>query len=277
MHNKEQIEYWNAEAGENWVTQADALDLMLQNIGAALIARATLKLGDQVIDIGCGSGAVTLAAQDCIGDVGCAIGLDISRPLLRNAERRARERASRAIFIEADAATWRNATPADVVISRFGVMFFDNPAAAFANILQATKPDGRLHFACWRDPKKNDMGGGLMKAVAHLFTPPDVKPDPKAPGPFAFADSEYVGALLAKAGWRDVKFEAWDGRLPLLGATARENAELLARMGPIGRAMREQNIEIDRVVDALIPFLEQRCENGRYSLNAAVWLVSARR
>ena len=121
------------------------------------------------------------------------------------------------------------------------------------------------------------MGGGLMKAVAHLFTPPSVKPDPKAPGPFAFADRDYLNELLVNAGWRDVDFEAWDGKLPLAATSARDNAKFLAHMGPIGRAMREQNIAVERVVDALIPFLEQRNENGRYALNGAVWLLSARR
>jgi ubiquinone/menaquinone biosynthesis C-methylase UbiE len=281
MSNADQIEYWNGEAGANWVEQADALDLMLHDVGQAVFARAALSSGNRVLDVGCGSGALTLACQDQVGDTGQAIGLDISQPLIRNAQRRATERKSRAIFIEGDAATWRGVVgidvSADVVVSRFGVMFFDDPTAAFANILQLTKPGGHLHFACWRSPKENDMGSGLMKAAAPLFVMPDTKPEPTAPGPFAFADQAYVSGLLASAGWRDVAFEPRDGRLPLAGTTARENAVFLAQMGPIGRLMREQHVALDRVVDALVPFLEQRHENGKYALNGAIWLASARR
>jgi hypothetical protein len=104
-----------------------------------------------------------------------------------------------------------------------------------------------------------------------------VKPDPRAPGPYAFADQDYVSSILANAGWRDVAFEIWQGRLPLPSKSARENAQFLASMGPIGRAMREQHIAVERVIDALLPFLEKNKENDCYSLNASTWLVSARR
>jgi ubiquinone/menaquinone biosynthesis C-methylase UbiE len=277
MSNEQQIEYWNTEAGENWVTQAAALDLMLQAIGLAVLANAALQLGDRVVDIGCGSGALSFAAQERVGTSASVTGLDISRPLLRNAQRRALEKQLPTRFVEGDAATWHSDAQADAVISRFGVMFFDNPIVAFANILQFTKPGGKLTFACWRNPKENDLGGGLMQAAAQLFTPPEVKPEPKAPGPYAFADQDYVRSLLTTAGWRDIKFAAWDGFLPMAGATAHENAEFLARLGPIGRAMREQNVAIEKVIAVLLPFLEQRKDNSRYALKGAVWLVSAHR
>ncbi len=277
MPNTDQIEYWNGEAGATWVTQAEALDSLLREVGDAVIAHSKLKVGDSVLDIGCGSGALTLAAQARVGNTGQATGLDISKPLIQNAERRAGERKSRALFRQADASTWRADEPVDAIVSRFGVMFFDDPTAAFANILQSIKPGGVLTFACWRSPKENDMGGGLMKAVSHLFTPPEVKPDPTAPGPFAFADQTYVSTFLDKAGWRDVNFTPWDGRLPLTGNNAQEVAGFLARMGPIGRVMREQNVAVESVIDALIPFLETRKQNEAFALNGAVWIVTARR
>ncbi len=275
MSNTEQIEFWNGETGKNWVAQADALDLLLQGVLDAVLARAQLKRDEQVLDIGCGSGVLTFAAQESVGDVGQALGVDISRPLIQSAQRRAQARKSRATFLEADAATWRAELLADAIVSRFGLMFFANPTAAFANIIQATNPGGRLTFACWRSPKENGMGGGMMKAVSHLFTPPDVKPDPLAPGPFAFADQTYVNTLLANAGWRDVQFEKWDGPLPLNGKDVHEIAAFLTGMGPIGRMMREQNIAIERVIDALVPFLETRNAGGQFALNGAAWIVSA--
>src|SRR5215831_18603246 len=107
MPNAQQIEYWNGEAGENWVAQAEALDLMLHELGNSLLDHAAARMGQYVFDIGCGSGAVTLAAQDRVGKTGQAIGLDISRPLIYEARRRATERNSRAVFVEADASTWQ--------------------------------------------------------------------------------------------------------------------------------------------------------------------------
>jgi hypothetical protein len=156
-------------------------------------------------------------------------------------------------------------------------MFFDNPVAAFTNLLRLSKPDGRLHFASWCSPKESDLATGLMKAVGSLFTKTDTPPDPNAPGPYAFADQSRVTAILTEAGWSNVRFERWQGRLPLPGATLRESAEFVASMGAIGRLMREQHVAIDRVVDAIIPFLEQRTENKRVVLHSAAWLVSARK
>ena len=275
MSNKEQIDYWNGEAARTWIDQDDALDRMLNSISDAILDRAALQRGERVTDIGCGSGALTMAAQNRVGPEGIVVGVDISAPLLENACRRAKSIGSPAKFLRADAATWRAESQADALISRFGVMFFDDPGAAFASILHSTAPGGRLIFACWRSPKENDLGAGMMKAVAHLFTPPDVKPDPTAPGPFAFADSTYVQNFLTRAGWCNIRFEPWDGRLPLTGNSARDIAATLVRMGPVGRLVRDQNVDPATVVAALTPFVESRKVDGAYALNGAVWIVSA--
>ncbi|HTE43167.1 MAG TPA: class I SAM-dependent methyltransferase [Steroidobacteraceae bacterium] len=275
MSNSEQIAYWNGEAGNNWVAQADALDRMMHGIGEQVLTSAKLKGGDRVLDIGCGSGQLTLAAQKQAGDSGQVIGLDVSQQLIRDAQSRAARQHSRATFIEADAAMWLADVPADTVISRFGVMFFENPIVAFANILQSTQPGGHLTFSCWRHSSQNDMSGGMMQSVAHLFTPPAVKPDPKAPGAYAFSDESYVNTILTNAGWHDVKCEQWDGALPLPAPNASDNATFLAHLGPIGRLMREQNVAAERVIDGLVPFLESRKTHDTYILNASAWIVSA--
>ena len=277
MPNAQQTEYWNGTAGDHWVAYAEQLDSMLQHVGDALLAQASLQSGERVLDVGCGSGALTLAAQERIGHTGCAIGVDISQPLIANAQRRATLRGSHATFIVGDAARWRDRRQSDAIISRFGVMFFDDPVAAFKNLASSVKHDGRLHFACWRSPKENDMGSGLMKAASHLFTPPATKPDPTAPGPFAFADSDRVKKILAEAGWRDVACDTWNGTLPLPGDTVRDSAIFLTRTGGLSRLLQEQNVAVERVIDAITPFLEQRLTNGRVALQGAAWLVSAGR
>jgi SAM-dependent methyltransferase len=275
--NAGQAAYWNGDPGETWVRQAEGLDFMLCELGEALLERAALRQGERVLDIGCGSGAVTIAAQDRLGEAGQALGLDISRPLIAKAQLRASDRSSRASFIQADAATWRDELPGDALVSRFGVMFFDHPEAAFTNLLQLVKPSGRFNFVCWASPKESDLASGLMTAVAPLFRKPDTLPDPTAPGPYAFADRSRVATILCDAGWREITFERWEGRLPVPGATTRECATFVARIGAIARLMREQNVGLDLVIDALIPSLEQRMEHGQVRLRAAAWFVSARR
>lgn len=277
MANAEQIEYWNGEAGGNWVRQADALDLMLYEVGEAMLAHTPLRLGDRVLDIGSGAGASTFSAQERVGHAGQATGLDVSLPLVLAARQRAVERNSQATFIHDDAATWRGAVQADAIVSRFGVMFFGDPVAAFTNMLQLTRPGGSLSFACWGNPKESDMSTGLMSATASLFVRSETRADPTAPGPYAFADPERVSSILNAAGWRDVHFERWDGRLPLPGSNVRESATFAASIGALSRMMREQQVALERVVDALVPFLQQRQENDQIVLRGTAWFVSARR
>jgi SAM-dependent methyltransferase len=204
------------------------------------------------------------------------MGLDVSRPLILKAQQRATQRASRATFILGDAANWDDEMKFDAFVSRFGIMFFDDPVSAFSNLRHLSKRGGRLNFACWCKPKDCDLGAGLMMAVASLFNRPETPPDPTAPGPYALADRTRITSILTDAGWRELHIERWEGHLPLPGATLRESALFAARLGSLGRLMREQNVPVERVADALIPFLEQRIENDRVALHGAAWLVTAR-
>jgi ubiquinone/menaquinone biosynthesis C-methylase UbiE len=276
MANEAQVEYWNGEAGTHWTEEAEAMDGMLAEVGAVVLARAGLSPGERVLDVGCGSGALTLMAQQRVGATGQAIGIDISTRLLANAERRATQQASRAQFISADASSWRADAQVDVVLSRFGVMFFDQPTAAFANILRSVKSHGRMVFACWRSPRDNDLASGIMQATAHLFPAPAEKPDPRAPGPFAFADRDYLTGLLTTAGWHDVEFETWDGALPLPRASAHENAEWLTRLGPVARLRAEHpSVSSESITAALTPFLSSRERDAKCFLQGAAWIVTA--
>jgi SAM-dependent methyltransferase len=276
MSNSEQRRYWNEDAGRTWVLQADALDCMLHDVGEALLVRTPIVQGQQVLDIGCGSGAFTFAVQERVGIAGKVMGLDISSPLIALAKQRAATRGLPTTFAEADAATWHSDMQWDGIVSRFGVMFFADPVAAFRNMATLCRHGGYLSFVCWCNPKESDMAKGMMNAVAPLFTLPATPPDPNAPGPYAFANQDRVRSILQASGWSDIVFEHCAAQLPLPGVDVRESAAFAASIGAIARLVREQNVPFERVIDCLVPFLEQRRQHDRVVLRAEAWLVAAR-
>ena len=147
--NADQREQW-AREGAQWVAEADRYDAMLESFGAAVLASASLSPGERVADVGCGNGAVTIDAARRVGPNGRALGIDISTPMLDLARRRAMEAGVGNVeFIEADAQVHPfGGGSLDAIVSRFGVMFFDDPEAAFANFASALRPRGRITFAC---------------------------------------------------------------------------------------------------------------------------------
>lgn len=278
MSNAEQIEYWNSKVGDTWARMQDRLDLAFTPVTAALLSIAAPQVGEDVLDIGCGSGETTLALAVAVGDDGAALGLDISEPLLVRARERAEELAIDAEFRNADAATFADDAGFDLIVSRFGVMFFADPVAAFANLHRIAAPEGRLCFACWQAPAENLWATLPMQALAGLL-PEMPAADPLAPGPFAFADPERVHAVLAAAGWQDIAFDdlpfamvIGEGDDPLAAAV-----HFNLRIGPAARAVREAGADAVAAApgllsDALAPYLT----GDAVGLPAAVWLVSAR-
>lgn len=276
MSNQGQIDYWNGDVGATWVREADIFDLMFADLGKEMLARAALVPNERVLDIGCGSGATAFAAQDRVGAEGQVIGLDVSLPLVMLARQRAEELGSPVRFMDVDAASWSNASLFDVVTSRCGIMFFENPEEAFANLLSLTKPGGRLSFSCWRRANESEFVTLSMRVAAPLLAEPMATPDPLLPGPHAFGDKNRIQAVLSAAGWRDIVIEAWDGVIQVPGHTALESAAFLAGLGGLARLVREKKINEGQFVDALTDALEERMENGKISLKSPAWLVTAR-
>jgi SAM-dependent methyltransferase len=200
--NEAEIAYWNSAGGRRWVERQQSQDIVLGPILQATLERAELRQGERVVDIGCGTGASSIALAERIGLSGQVLGVDVSAPMLACAAERLPPGAP-IKFVRADATTYRFESAAfDLLFSRFGVMFFAEPARAFANLRAALKPSGRLAFACWRKFDENPWLQvplrcyrgleGLFDPAALEHVPPLPRPDPEDPGPFSFASEQRV-------------------------------------------------------------------------------------
>ena len=232
-----------------------------------------------MIDVGCGCGATVLALAEAVGTQGRVLGVDVSRPMLARAhERAAAAGFSRVRFERADASIFRfPPEAADLVFSRFGVMFFRNPVEAFANLRRATRPDGRLLFVAWRTLDENPFFTVALRA-ALAFVPPPPRPPADEPGPFAFADASRVRSILERAGWRDMAHERLDLMLRVASpGGAAEAAARAVRMGPASRALGDAPAAVHAEAQAAIArALAEHDGPDGIALAAAIWLVSAR-
>jgi SAM-dependent methyltransferase len=277
--NADQIAYWNGHAGRKWTERQEIQDAVLAPITAQLFAAANLRPGEKVIDVGCGCGDTTLAAAAAVGDSGQAQGIDISEMMLARARQRAAELGGKTKFRLADASAEDfSAEDADALISRFGVMFFADPTATFANLRRALKAGGRLAFVCWREPKLNPWLVMPFNAMKHRV-PPQPERKPEDPGPFAFADDARLRGILEGAGFKEVAIEARSMQLDTAIGRGLEIAVRTAlEIGPVSRALDGQpeevcaNAEAD-VCAALTPYLK----GDSVELGASVWVVTASR
>jgi SAM-dependent methyltransferase len=272
--NAAQIEYWNATAGEAWAQFQETLDRQVELLGLAAMDALCPREGEHIIDIGCGCGQTSLALAARVRPTGSVVGVDISQPMLDVALRRPRSTDLQVIFRKLDAQTG-DLGPAlfDAAFSRFGVMFFGDPVAAFANIRASLKPEGRLAFVCWRPLNENPWMQAPLQAALPLL-PPVAPPDPTAPGPFALADSSRVRSILADSGFGAVTINPFDADVG--GADLEQTLKLALGIGPLGRALREHPELADKVVDAVRDVLSKYLTSNGVRMPAAVWIVLAR-
>jgi SAM-dependent methyltransferase len=274
MANDEQIAAWNGAQGAAWVAMQARMDLQLQGLGRAALDALAPRPGERVLDIGCGAGATTLELAERVGDRGDVLGVDVSEALLALArDRAAAARARWARFAAADAQVHAFETGRDAAFSRFGVMFFADPQAAFTNLARALRSGGRLAFVCWRRPDENPvMTEPLMAAVAAgLPAPPPVLAD--APGPFAFADRDRVAAILAAAGFERVAIAAHDA--PIGGSDLDGSLELALHIGPLARVLREHPERAVAVTPVVRAALARFIVDGVVQAPSATWIVTA--
>ena len=271
--NDEQIRFWNAEGGAQWVRAQGQLDAMMRGITTELLTTADPRAGENVLDVGCGCGDTSLQLMKLVGGGGSVTGLDVSEPMLAEAVRRAALQGGRQMsFVKADAATYDFLPTFDLMISRFGVMFFANPTAAFENLRKALKPRGRVCFVCWREARENEWVR-LPVEAASLHAPQLPTPRPEDPGPFSFAAPARVRRILAGAGFGEIALRPFDTPVEL-GQDLEGAVSHLQELGPLSRILREasppqRSNAVAAVRAALAPFAKRE----PFTLNAAVWVV----
>lgn len=276
-----QVADWNGRSGARWVANQARLDRMLAAFGEAAIAVAAPLQGETVLDIGCGAGASSFSLAARVGPHGHVRGVDISEPLIARARELAPAGAPVA-FELADAASAPLPDRAfDLLFSRFGVMFFDDPAAAFAHLRRALKPGGRLAFVCWRSAGENDWGRLPMDAIKEIVAPP-APLDPEAPGPFSFAHQERIARLLTEAGFVDIAIRPFDATIPFGQGRTRSAAiedalEMAFEVGPLSRALADSAEDIRaQAADAVRAAFGTRPGEQSVMIDGAAWIVSAR-
>ena len=236
--NAEQAEYWNATAGAQWVAHQGELDERFRLVTDRLIACAAVAAGERAVDVGCGTGATTLALAEQVGADGRVLALDISEPMLALARRRCAERGHGNVsFVHADAQTHGFDHAAhDLLVSRLGVMFFADPVAAFANLESALRPGGRIAFACWASLERNPWFALPLAVGARRLGPPEPQP-PRTPGPLALAETDYIAEILSAAGFGALAIDSATVEIPGAASAAAE-AEFACLVGPLARLIR---------------------------------------
>ena len=272
------IELWNSEATESWVLRPERYDRMLEPFRDRIIEVLRLQPAERVLDIGCGSGALSRAAAGAVGTGGSVTGVDVSRPMLELARRTSSEAGlENTDFVEADAQVHDFPAGAfDAVTSRFGVMFFADPVAAFANIRRAVSTGGRLAFAAWQALDANQWAMVPVMAIVPHTGIPDVPP-PGAPGPFAFADADRVREILSGAGWTDVEVEPFRTEVLVAGGGDLDDAVSYFADDVFGRMLLGDADEETRAAAkaALRDALAEHMTDEGIRLEGAVWIVTA--
>jgi SAM-dependent methyltransferase len=274
--NAEQVEFWNGPGGRHWIKLQEHWDIVLGPVAMAIFERAAVRPGERIIDIGCGCGGTTIELGQAVGRTGEVLGLDISAPMLARAKER-RPAGLPIEFLQADATT--HPLPAghfDLLFSRFGVMFFAEPARAFANLRRGLKPNGRLAFSCFRESRDNPwMMLPLTAAYEHV--PPLPKLGPEDPGPFAFANEARVRRILGEAGFGAIRMEAVDLAFDIAAGRGLEAAVAATlEIGATSRAVEGQPPAVrDAVATSVRKILAPFQRGPSVPLPAAIWIVTA--
>lgn len=275
--NHAQIQYWNEVAGPKWRARHEILDRQLRVAGIAGMDAVGVSAGERVLDIGCGCGDTSLELARRVGPEGAVLGIDVSGPMLEAARDRAKS-VPHLKFVQEDAQTSNLGEGAfDVAYSRFGIMFFADPERAFANLLRALRPAGRLGFVCWQAVQLNPFMYEPVAAAATVMPLPP-RPPPDAPGPFALADPERSTRILEQAGFQSVTVDDWQGKIEV--GELSTALDFFCEVGPLSAALREADAgpELrEKVLRAVRETLSGYETPDGIRMPVALWLVTARK
>jgi SAM-dependent methyltransferase len=272
--NQEQIAMWNGTAGRAWVETQESLDRLFQPFEHLLVDAVAATRAQRVLDVGCGTGSTTLAIARRLGTQGTSVGLDLSEPMIALARTRAERESTPPSFICADAQT-HAFEPAsfDMIVSRFGVMFFDDSVRAFTNLRRAAAADAALHLIVWRGAADNPFMTAAERAVAPFLPELPVR-RPDEPGQFAFADRNRVYSILEQSGWAEIDIQPLDVECVL---PEHELVAYLTKLGPVGRVLQQVNEQTQsRIIAAARAAFDPYVHGAEVRFTAACWTVGAR-
>lgn len=267
----EQKTLWNGLAGRGWADSQEMLDRMCLPIENLLTTKVS---GTRVLDVGCGAGGTTLAVARELGATGSCTGIDIAEPMIEVARTRAVSEGSAAQFIQADAQRYEFGPASfDTIISRFGVMFFDDPVRAFTNLRSAATEGAELAVIAWRSAADNPFMTTAETAARPLLPNLPVR-QPDEPGQFGFGNRDLVHSILDKSGWVDIDIQPVDIEIAM---PEPELVPYLTRLGPVGRALQVVDDETrERVIDTIRPAFDPYIHAEEVRITAACWMIGAR-
>ena len=270
----DQAALWNGPAGRAWVEAQELMDQVLKPLEQLLVESVSAEAGGRVLDVGCGTGSTTLAIARSLGTKSRCTGIDISEPMIVAARVRAQREGTPATFIQDDAQT-HVFEPAsfDAMVSRFGVMFFEDSCRAFANLRYAARSGALLRFIAWRDAAENPFMTTAERAAASLLTNiPARRPD--GPGQFAFADRSRVDSILKESGWAEIDIKPIDVACTF---PERELVPYVTRFGPLGRILDQTEEPIrSQVIATVRAAFDPYVQGSEVRFVAACWTVGAR-
>ncbi len=276
--NTDMSEFWNGEGGDKWLRFQETIDASLLPFGREVMAAAGILPGERVLDIGCGCADTSFDMARLVGASGRVLGVDISEPILAHARARAMSIAEKNVTFECGDAQLHgfDAAAFDLVFSRFGVMFFDDPRAAFNNLRAALRPGGRAAFICWRPAKDNEWVSKSLEIVSRHVALLD-PPGPEDPGPMSFGDPERVTRILTASGFSNIEINSFDTPFTI-GRNLDEAVAFLTQMGPASGAIAQSGAN-DMVKSTIVTDL---CEalapydiGSGVAMDAATWVVTA--